>query len=193
MGAVLNVLRPAAGTGIAVFGVGAVGMASIIAARIVGCNPIIAVDLVGARLEAARSFGATHVIDGVSPDVAMHIRAVTGKGAHFSVDTTGHPAVIVEATNCLRKLGVGAHLAAPPRGTQYCIPSHVLAGAGLSWRGVVEGDSDIHTFIPELVQYYMAGQLPLDRIVTTYPLSSINQAIADSEAGKVLKAVVVMP
>ncbi|MBR1301133.1 NAD(P)-dependent alcohol dehydrogenase [Bradyrhizobium sp. AUGA SZCCT0042] len=193
MGTVLNVLRPAARTGIAVFGVGAVGMASVIAAKIVGCNPIIAVDLVYERLEAARSFGATHVIDGRSSDVSLQIRAITGKGAHFSVDTTGHPSVITEATTCLRKLGVVAQLAAPARGTQYCVPSHVLGGGGLSWRGVVEGDSDIQTFIPDLVRYYRAGQLPLDRIVTTYPLSSINQAIADSDSGKVLKAVLVMP
>lgn len=193
MGTVLNVLKPQAGTAIAVFGVGAVGMASIIAAKIVGCGPIIAVDLVHDRLEAARSFGATHVIDGRSADIALQIKAITGKGAHFSIDTTGHPPVIAEATDCLRKLGVGAHLAAPPRGTQYCIPSHVLSGAGLTWRGVVEGDSDIQTFIPEMVRYFRAGQLPLDRMVTTYPLSSINQAIADSETGKVLKAVLVMP
>jgi aryl-alcohol dehydrogenase len=69
----------------------------------------------------------------------------------------------------------------------------VLSGAGLTWRGVVEGDSDIQTFIPEMIRYYRAGQLPLDRMVTTYPLASINQAIADSESGKVLKAVLVMP
>lgn len=193
MGTVLNVLKPGAGTGIAVFGVGAVGMAAVVAARIAGCNPIIAVDLVPERLEAARSFGASHVIDGRTPDVAVQIRAITGKGVHFSVDTTGHPPVIAEATNCLRKLGTVAHLAAPPRGTQYCVPSHVISGAGLSWRGVVEGDSDIHKFIPQMVQYYRSGQLPLERMVTTYPLSSINQAIADAEAGKVLKAVVVMP
>lgn len=193
MGAVLNVLKPAAGAGIAVFGVGAVGMAAVIAARIAGCSPIIAVDLVPERLETAIGFGASHAIDGRIGDVAMQIRAITRKGAHFAIDTTGQPTVITEATIGLRKLGTLALMAAPPRGTQYCIPSHVISGGGVSWRGIVEGDSDIRSFIPRMVEYFRAGQLPLDRFVTTYPLSSINQAMADAESGKVLKAVLVMP
>ncbi|MGM4929579.1 NAD(P)-dependent alcohol dehydrogenase [Tardiphaga sp. 619_E2_N8_5] len=193
MGTVMNVFKPKAGDGIAVFGVGAVGMAAVIAARIARCSQIVAIDVVDSRLEMARSLGATHVIDGRSSDVSAQVRAITGKGAHFSVDTTGNPAVIMEATTCLRKRGVSAHLAAPARGTMYCVPSHVISGAGLSWRGVIEGDSDIHTFIPRMVEFYRGGLLPLDQLVTLYPFSKINEAIADSESGKVLKAVLVMP
>jgi aryl-alcohol dehydrogenase len=193
MGTVINVLKPVAGSSIAVFGVGAVGLSAIIAARIAGCGTIIAVDLLPERLRMASAMGATHVVDGRSGDLAGQIRTITGRGAHYSLDTTGVPAVVNEATNCLRKLGVGAYVAAPPRGTLYCVPSHVLVGGGLTWRGAIEGDADPQTFIPILVEHFRQGRLPLREIITIYPMHDINRAIADMDSGKVVKAVMVMP
>jgi len=70
----------------------------------------------------------------------------------------------------------------------------VLVGGGLTWRGVVEGDSDPKSFIPRLVRLYQEGQLPLERLVKSYPLfSQINEAIRDMDAGEVVKPVILMP
>jgi Zn-dependent alcohol dehydrogenases, class III len=117
-GAILNTLAPAVGTTIAIFGTGAVGLAAVMAAKLVGCTTIIAIDLGKERLAVAREIGATHIIDAGSDEVLNQIADITGRGAHFSLDTTGNPAAVTLSINCLRQRGCSAQVAAPPRGTQ---------------------------------------------------------------------------
>jgi aryl-alcohol dehydrogenase len=191
-GAVMLVLKPPAGTSIAVFGCGAVGLAAVIAAKIVGCTTIVAVDVKEGRLAAARDVGATHAIDGRADNVAATIREITGRGAHFSLDTTGVPSVVAASFQCLRARGQSAQVAAPPRGTQYAYESSLLTAGGLTVRGIVEGDAIPSHFIPRLVEFYRQGRLPMERLVATYPFERINEAVADMEAGKIVKPVLVM-
>src|SRR2546430_14116567 len=97
-GAVLNSMRPEPGDSFAVFGVGAVGLAGLMAARIAGCEPIIAVDVHEARLALAQALGATHVINHRGrTDVVGEIRRITGEGVRFSLETSAQPAVLREA------------------------------------------------------------------------------------------------
>jgi len=192
MGTVMNVLRPPAGTSIAVFGVGAVGLSAIIAARIVGCSTIIAVDIVPERLRMALELGATHAVSGLSENPTVEIVELTRGGAHFSLDTTGVPAVVANSINCLRARGVNAQVAAPPRGTMYAAEASVVVGRGITVRGVVEGDANPQLFIPRMIGFFRDGRLPLDRFVKTYPLEEINQAVDDLESGRVVKPVLVM-
>src|ERR1043166_10327613 len=96
-GAVLNTMRPRPGDAFAVFGVGAVGLAGLMAARIAGCDPIIAVDVHAHRLALARELGATHAIDhGGRSEVVTDIRRITGHGVRFSLETSAQPAVFRE-------------------------------------------------------------------------------------------------
>src|SRR5690606_9827945 len=87
MGSVMLVLKPRAGDSIVVFGAGAVGLSAVIAAKIVGCTTIIAVDIKDSRLALAREVGATHVINGAREDTLARIMEITGSGAHASFDT----------------------------------------------------------------------------------------------------------
>lgn len=192
MGSVMNVLRPRAGTSIAVFGVGAVGLSAIIAARIVGCSTIIAVDVVPERLRVARELGATHAISGRAENPAAEITELTQGGAHVSLDTTGVPAAVVSSVNCLRARGVSAQVAAPPRGTMYAAEASVVVGRGISIRGVVEGDANPQLFIPRMIGFFREGRLPLDKLVKTYPLARINEAVDDLDSGRVVKPVLTM-
>ncbi|MGO8914298.1 MAG: NAD(P)-dependent alcohol dehydrogenase [Stellaceae bacterium] len=192
MGSVMLALAPAAGTSIAIFGAGSVGLAAVIAARIVGCTTIIAVDVKENRLRLARDIGATHVIDGRGPDIAGEIVKLTGRGAHFSFDTTGVPAVVASSVKCLRARGQSAQVAAPPRGTQYCVEASTLIAGGITLRGVVEGDATPAAFIPTMIEFYRKGMLPLAALVRTYPFDRINQAVEDMETGDVVKPVLVM-
>jgi aryl-alcohol dehydrogenase len=192
MGTVLLTLAPPAGSSIAVFGAGAVGLAAVIAARLAGCATIIAVDIKESRLAVAREVGATHVIDGRTGGAADEIRRITGRGAHFSFDTTGVPAVVAEGVKCLRARGQSAQVAAPPRGTQYAVEASTLIAGGITLRGVVEGDAMPQEFIPVMVDFYRKGLLPLEALVRTYPLAEINRAVDDMEAGRVVKPVLTM-
>jgi aryl-alcohol dehydrogenase len=88
-GAVINVMKPKAEKSFAVFGTGSVGLAGLMAAKLAGCDPIIAIDIRANRLELARSLGATHTIDNAREDAVTKIRKITGGGAHFTLETSG--------------------------------------------------------------------------------------------------------
>lgn len=189
-GTVLNTLRARAGSSIAVFGAGAVGGAAILAAVVAGCTTIIAIDVVPARLELARSLGATHVVDSRTEDALQVIKDATGgRGADYAVDTTGVAAVFSQMTHCLVRGGHCALVGAAPAGTQANLNIGDLLTSGITITMVVEGDSVPGIFIPTLIDLYQQGRFPFDRLIRHYPIDEINQAFSDAESGVSLKPV----
>ena len=189
-GAVLNVLQPQAGSSIAVFGVGAVGMAAVMAARIAGCTTIIAVDRNRERLQLALELGATHGIDATSERPGRRIAELSGGGVHYSVECSGVPEVLAQAVRVLRIGGSCAMLGLPAAAAEVSLPMlHLLNGRSV--RGVMEGDSDPARFIPQLIDYWRQGRFPFERLVQSFPLREINEAIAAVERGGVIKAILV--
>ncbi len=190
-GTVYNSLAPKAGQSLAVFGTGSVGLAALMAAADLGCAPLIAVDRNAERLALAKELGATHTILADGRDLTAAIRAIVPLGVKFIVDTTGVGPVIRAGTEALASRGQLAMLAVTPPGTELTINPNILL-AGRHLRGAVEGDADPQLFIPRLIERHRAGRFPHDRLVTTYPFGSINEAVADMKAGKVVKPVLLM-
>ena len=190
-GAVLNVLKPEAGSSIVIFGTGAVGMSALLAAVIANCTTIIAVDIVPSRLERAKELGATHTINSKDEDALERVREITGGGANYAADTTGNATVFAQMTKALGTMGHGALVGAAAPGTEspFDIGSLLLTGIKIST--VIEGDAVPQTFIPKLISLYEAGLFPFDKLVKKYEFSDINTAFADSESGDTLKPVVV--
>lgn len=114
-GTVLNKLRPPFGSSIAIYGTGAVGLSAIMAAKIVGCKHIIAIDIHESRLELAKELGATYVINSKHADVVKEIKEVTKGGTHYGIDTTGVPIVVRQGLQALRPLGQLAIVGSPLR------------------------------------------------------------------------------
>jgi aryl-alcohol dehydrogenase len=192
-GAVLNVMRPAPGDSFAVFGVGAVGLSGLMAARIAGCNPIIAVDVHEHRLALAREFGATHTINHIGrSDVVAEIRKLTGLGVRFSLETSALAPVFREAVEALMPAGTCVLLGSARAGTEVSFETPFLQN-GRTVRGVIQGDSVPQEFIPKLAEYIMAGRFPVERMITFYDLADINRAAAESSAGTTIKPVIRMP
>ncbi|PWR21682.1 NAD(P)-dependent alcohol dehydrogenase [Zavarzinia compransoris] len=190
-GAVINALRPGAGTSIAVFGAGSVGLAAVMAARVVGCATIIVVDLNDDRLALARDLGATHTVNGGRENPVEAIQAVTGgEGAQYSLECTGLPKVVRQAVDSLRLTGVCGVIGVAPLGTEIALDMNGIL-FGRTVRGIIEGDSVPDVFIPQLVELWRQGRFPFDRLIRRYPLEQIEDAAADSEAGRVLKAVLI--
>ena len=187
-GAVINALKPGAGTSIAVFGAGSVGLSSIMAAKIVGCTTIIAVDLNPSRLALAKELGATHAIHGGEVDAVAAILEITGIGVHYSLETTASPKVFRQAVDCLRLTGTCGLVGAAALGTEVSLDMNSIL-FGRSVRGIIEGDSVPDIFIPQLVELWRQGRFPFDRLIKFFPLADIEQAVAGSEDGSVLKAV----
>lgn len=142
-GAVLNALDVREGSSVAVFGVGSVGMAAVMAAaRLRRAAVVVAVDLQPARLDLARRLGATHAVLGSDPDVVAQIRrACPPNGANFAVDCTGVPAVIRTMIDCLGTRGRAATVGAPGFGK--CVGVDVMEHLtyGKEYVGCCEGDS----------------------------------------------------
>jgi aryl-alcohol dehydrogenase len=192
-GAVINSLRVGAGQTIAVFGTGAVGLAAIMAARLCGAAKIFAIDVVEERLARARDHGATHVIDGRTSDALADILAATGRGVDFALDTTAVDAVVKQAIDCVGPLGTCGLIA--NKGPTQSVPVNILGAMlrGRSVRGIVQGDSVPDVFIPRLVDFFMEGRFPLDRLVRFYDFDDIEHALHDAETGVAIKPILRMP
>lgn len=191
-GAVLNVMQPQAGTSIAIYGVGGVGLAGLMAARVAGCDPIIAVDRLPGRLALARELGATHTLESRGAETLAEIRRITGAGTHCALETSAVPEVFRLAVDGLRGLGTCVLVGSARAGTEVSFEMPVLQG-GRTVRGVVQGDSRPREFIPRLVDLFMAGDMPLDRLITRYDFADINRAAADASSGATIKPVLMLP
>ncbi|MDH4611569.1 NAD(P)-dependent alcohol dehydrogenase [Pseudomonas sp. BN102] len=189
-GAVINALKPGAGSSIAIFGSGSVGLAAVMAARLVGCTTIIAVDMNQARLDLALELGATHAINAKEQEPVETIKALTaGEGVQYSLECTALPKVLRQAVEALRQTGVCGLIGAAALGTEVQLDMNSIL-FGRTLRGIIEGDSVPDIFIPQLIELWRQGSFPFDRLISFYPFEEINQAVQDSEQGKVLKAVV---
>lgn len=191
-GTVMNRLRPPAGSSLAVFGAGAVGLAAVMAAKVVGCATIIAVDLTASRLTLATEVGATHTINATdNTGIVEQIRAITGLGADFAVDTTAVTSVVRDAISSLAPMGTCAILGLGKAGTEVHVDMVELLLSGRNIVGVTEGDARPDEFIPLLIELHRQGRFPFDRLIKKYPFADINQAAQDSESGVSVKPILV--
>jgi aryl-alcohol dehydrogenase len=192
-GAVLNVLKANAGESLAVFGVGAVGLSALMAAKVAGCTPLIAVDVHAHRLELARELGATHTIDvNACTDLAAVIREASAGGVHYAIDTSAAPKALREAIESLMPGGTCVLLGSARAGTEAAFEMPFLQ-QGRVVRGVVQGDSVPREFIPKLVDLMLEGKFPLEKMIKFYDLADINRAAEESSAGVAIKPVLRMP
>jgi len=179
-GAVINQLKVRKDESMAVFGSGAVGLSAVMAGRLTGAAPIIAVDIKPSRLKLALELGATHVIDGRKSDVAAALRKIAPDGVDYSLETSGHPEIMQLAVNVLKNGGTAADFTG---GAPDFIPR------GRTVVSVIAGDAVPQKFIPRMIRWYQAGKFPFDRLIRFYDFRQINRAIEDSLQGKTIKPV----
>jgi aryl-alcohol dehydrogenase len=186
-GSVLNHLNPRPGRPIAIFGTGCVGLSAIMAARIAGCDPIIAVDRVPSRLALAVELGATHRIDGEKTDIAKAIKNIAG-GVDYAFDTSGSSRLL----DAMRKvLNPGASACGVGIGGAPALNERERR-EGKTWMTTNTGFSVPHLFIAKLLEYYKAGQLPFEKMLRFYPFDEIDDAFEASRACAAVKPVVLM-
>jgi aryl-alcohol dehydrogenase len=185
-GAIMNSLAVPAGSTIAIFGVGPVGLSAVMAAAVCGCSAIIAVDVLAPRLEMARQLGGTHsLLAGPHANLSEQIRKIAPGGVAYAFDTTGRAESNQHALDSLAAKGHFGFCTVPVEPLRM---SRVML-RGISVRGIVQGDSVPDVFIPRLVDLYMSGCFPFDKLVTKYSFDRMNQAILDQAAGRVIKPV----
>ncbi len=188
-GSVIEAFRLRPGQSLVVFGVGSVGLAAVMAARIAGASRIVALDTNPARLNLALALGATDALS-FGPGTAAQLTALERFGFNFSFNTTSSPAVYSLATDCLAHEGTAGYVTRP-RGDWSPNMAALLAG-GRKLQGILGGSANPQVFIPQLLEYWRQGRFAFERLITEFPLTEIGAAWEACESGAVVKAVLRM-
>lgn len=191
-GAVLHDARPRPGDSLVVLGVGAVGLAAVMAARCSPATRIVAVDRHPSRLELARSLGATHTVDARDGDVVARVQEACGGPADHALECTGVVPVVRQAIDCVGMLGTCYLIGGAPAGAEFTA-DHLSTLWGKRIVGVLGGSGRSEVLIPTLVELHRQGRFPFDRLVRYFELDQVEEALAASSSGEVLKPVVRMP
>src|SRR3989344_1607951 len=191
VGIVKNTLKAGKGSSIAIFGVGGIGQCAVIGARLAGCKKIIAVDIYDNKLELAKEFGATHIINSKKENPVSKIKELTdGKGTDFAVEATGVAKAMEQAYESVKAPGRVALTGNPRKGETITIDPYGLI-YGKELMGTKIGETYRNEEIHEYAKMCINGELKLDKLITSkYGLSDINKAFDDLEKGKIARALV---
>jgi S-(hydroxymethyl)glutathione dehydrogenase/alcohol dehydrogenase len=193
IGAAMNRARVEPGSSVAVFGAGGVGLSAVIGARLVGAATVIAVDPLPFKRELAKELGATEAIDPSNGDAPAAVRELTGgRGADYAFDAAGARGLVRAAYDSVRPGGTVVAIGIPPEDEEARLPGPQLPRQEKIVTGSLYGSCRPHVDMPLVLDLFMAGRLPLDRLVTRkYELEAINDAFAAMQAGEVARAVIV--
>ncbi|PWN86730.1 GroES-like protein [Acaromyces ingoldii] len=175
-----------------VFGAGAVGLAAIMAGKLVGYGALVVVDVKPGRLSLARSLGATHTIDSlVERNVPEKIREVSLEedGPKSVFEATGIPTVVDQALRSVGTHGTLLSAGSPGPGKTVNVEIDLFVRNTMSWRGTIEGHCDPRKLLPELVSLFLAGQFPVDKMMKTYRASDFATAVRDMQSGATVKPI----
>jgi len=193
-GAILNVLRPPAGSSVVVYGAGAVGLAAVMAARLTGATTIIAVDRVPSRLQLARDLGATETVNVSAPatDPVAAVTEICGGPADFALDCTGIIAVLRQAADSVGMRGTVALIGGAPAGAELAL-DHLTTLWGKKVVGILGGEGRSEVLIGALIKLNAQGRFPYDRLIQAFPLDQVNEALEASRSGEIVKPILTMP
>ena len=193
LGAAINTGGVTRGDSVAVFGCGGVGDAAITGARLAGAHTIIAVDIDDRKLEWAKEFGATHIINATQTDPVEAIRQLTGgNGANVAIEAVGSPITYEQAFYARDHAGTLVQVGVPRPDMKIKLPMIELFGRGGSLKSSWYGDCLPSRDFPMYIDLYLQGRLDLDRFVSeTIPLDGVEDSFRKMERGEVLRSVVV--
>jgi S-(hydroxymethyl)glutathione dehydrogenase / alcohol dehydrogenase len=190
-GAVVHTARIEPGATVAVFGVGGIGLATINAAVIAGAGRIIAIDRIASKLDLARSFGATDVVDASEGDTVARIQALTGGGVQYSFECIGLKQTAEQAFGCLRAGGTATIIGMIPFGTKIELHGFDFLRERRI-QGSLMGSNRFRTDMPRLIEFYMQGKLKLKEMVSArIPLAAINEGFDALKQGGIARSVIV--
>lgn len=192
IGAVLFTAKVEAGANVVVFGLGGIGLNVIQAAKMVGANKIIGVDLNPAREAMARQFGMTHFINPTQVEnVVDHIVQLTDGGADYSFECIGNTKVMRQALECTHKgWGQSIIIGVAEAGAEISTRPFQLV-TGREWKGSAFGGARGRTDVPKIVDWYMEGKINIDDLIThKMPLERINEGFDLMKSGESIRSVV---
>lgn len=189
VGAVMNTAAVKPGESVVVYGLGGVGLSSLLGAVAAGANPVIAVDPIEDKRKLALELGAAAAV--APADAAQAIADLTGGGADVAIETAGKAAVLAAAYKSTRRGGRTVTVGLPNPAEMLSFPAVSLVAEGKTLMGSYMGSSIPSRDVPRYIGLWRAGRLPVHRLLSgTAPLSEINRLMDELAAGRVIRQVV---
>jgi S-(hydroxymethyl)glutathione dehydrogenase / alcohol dehydrogenase len=193
VGAVINTAKVEAGANVVVFGLGGIGLNVVQAARMVGANMIIGVDINPSRKALAEKFGMTHFVNPqeIDGDIVSYLVDLTKGGADYSFECIGNINVMRQALECCHKgWGVSVIIGVAAAGEEIRTRPFQLV-TGRVWKGSAFGGARGRTDVPKIVDWYMDGKINIDDLIThVMPIEKINDAFDLMHQGESIRSVV---
>ncbi len=191
VGAVVNTARVRPGEGVAVFGLGGVGLAAVLGARAAGAYPLIAIDVVADKLTLATELGASHVLDARDSGMVEAIRDFSDGGVDHAIESVGNEQVLANAYAATRRGGCTTSVGLPPPQRMFSVPALSLVAEERTIRGSYMGSAVPQRDIPRYVALYRAGRLPVDRLLThRLSLPQINIGFDRLASGEAIRQII---
>ncbi len=190
VGAVVNTAQVKAGSAVAVWGCGGVGLNVIQGAAIAGATKIIAIDIAESKLTFAKQFGATDTVDASKNDPVEAVMDLTGGGADYTFEVIGNPSTLRQAFDATCPGGTACMVGVPPSGGEVSVPMELLF-RDRRLIGSSAGTGSPRVDFPWFIEMYRQGRLKLDELQSRFrPLDEINEAFEDMLSGEVARTIV---
>ena len=190
IGAVIHTAKVEPGSTVAVIGCGGIGLSAINGAALAGAARIIAVDMVPSKLELARKFGATDVVNASDGEAVGSVIEMTGGGVHYSFEAIGLKATAEQAFQMLRAGGTATVIGMIP-------PGQMVSLHGVDFlsekkiQGSFMGSNRFRVDMPRFIDFYMQGKLHLDDLISNrIALTDINEGMEALKSGEIARSVI---
>lgn len=192
-GAVVNRAKVEVSSSCVIIGNGGVGLNAVQGAAISGAYPVIAVDVSDSKLEAAKTFGATHTVNHTKEDAIEKVKEITGgAGAEYVFVTVGNAEAIIQGFGMLRPGGMNVIVGLPKATDTITLSPLMFIKDEKTITASYMGSTELQTGVPKMIELYKAGILKLDELITgRYPLEQINEAIDSVLRGEALRNVII--
>lgn len=191
VGAVVNTAQLRAGSRAAIVGLGGVGLAALLGARAQGAGLLIAIDLSPAKLALARELGATHALAASDPDVVGQVRELSRGGVDHAFEFAGSVKAMELAYAITRRGGTTVTAGLSPPQAQFSVPHVGIVAEERTIKGSYLGGADPARDIPRYIEWYRAGRLPVNRLIShRLALDDINAGFDRLASGDAVRQVV---
>lgn len=191
-GAVFNTAKVPPGASVCIVGLGGVGLCALLAAKMMGCRPLMAADTREDKLKIARQLGASDTFDAADPECAEKIRKASGGGAEFAFEMAGNANAMDLAYRATARGGLTASAGLSNPASDFALKHVTMVAEERTIKGSFIGGCAPARDIPRLIGLYRDGLLPLKKLLTArLPLEDINLAMDQLSDGKAIRQIVV--
>ena len=194
IGGILNSKGAKPGIDVVIFGLGGVGLSTVMGAKLLNCNKIIAVDIKDHKLEFATKFGATHTINSSKTDVVEEIMHITHDGADMTFDTFGNSQVTNDAIKTTKRRGTTVVIGLAPVGESVNVDMVDICRNQKTLEGSFYSSISPHESFRQIIGHYLKGEIDIRALIErTYKLEQINEAFEDLSVGQDGRGIIIFP